>query len=366
LFLKGAALLASSWNALGANPPSAMRMAAPGKAVIGWAQPDIRDTEGTNSWDEFETAMAANHEGLKLIYQIVDYPTLDFNLDYQAGADKTLFVTLAAEKRAAQALAAEALDNLHRGNSDSAVKNVSTMLALVNETTNDRTVISELVRIAIAQIVMPVTWELLQSTNITEAQMTNIQGCWLRLEFIRPIENALLMERTTSGITIAEWRDSSSEFQKYFNRWESIEDSVQKVTMVDRLTIKTSGLMWRYWWSYPDESRLLKGDQVLLDTVRSLQTSYSFLPAERRQAAELQNLLFRTNEETQFLGDPRELDMHSMFSSSIPSLGRILDKVVKVEVAKQMVVTAIALDWVWPRLATKDEIQAYYQKQLVS
>src|ERR1035438_9127484 len=35
VFLKGAALLAPSWNALGANPPSAMRMVAPGKAMVG-------------------------------------------------------------------------------------------------------------------------------------------------------------------------------------------------------------------------------------------------------------------------------------------------------------------------------------------
>src|SRR3982751_533532 len=42
---------------LESNSPVCMRMAAPGQALIGWAQPDVRD-DHTNSWEEMMEAAA--------------------------------------------------------------------------------------------------------------------------------------------------------------------------------------------------------------------------------------------------------------------------------------------------------------------
>jgi hypothetical protein len=53
-FLKAAALLDTNWNILGSNPPPVMHMVAPGKAMIGWRQPDIRCEVATNSWAEIQ------------------------------------------------------------------------------------------------------------------------------------------------------------------------------------------------------------------------------------------------------------------------------------------------------------------------
>jgi hypothetical protein len=71
-FLKAASLLDTNWNVLDSNPPPAMRMVAPGKAMIGFEQPDIRTTEGTNSWTEETAALAQDAKALPLLQQIIE------------------------------------------------------------------------------------------------------------------------------------------------------------------------------------------------------------------------------------------------------------------------------------------------------
>jgi len=343
IFLKAASLLNNNWNVLGSNPPPAMHMVAPGKAMIGWTQPEIRTKEGSNSWEEIEAALAEDNEALKLLSQIVDCPILDFNLNYKDGVDKIKILHLSPLKRSAQKLSAEAMNNLHREDTASATKNVSSMLALVNGASNDRVLISELVRIAIAQIAVPVAWEILQSTNITDEQLAALQRGWMNLNFIRGDENALVMERAIGEITLTKWRNSNSELQSYFNLMEQFADHDQKDTVFDKFKIKFKVSMWRHWWSYPDELRVLKGDQVLLETARSVETNYSFLTARLQQEDQLQTLFITTNEETVWFSNPKEMDMHLMLSASLRGLSAVFNKVMRVEVARQAVVTAIAL-----------------------
>ena len=200
------------------------------------------------------------------------------------------------------------------------------MLALVNGASNDRVVISELVRIAIAQIAVPATWEILQSTNVTEEALAALQHDWMSLEFIRGDENALAMERVISGITLTKWRNSSFELQNYFGSLENVEDTEQKDTIADKFNIKIKVFMWRYWWSYPDELRLMKGTQTLLEVARSAETNHSFLTARRQQEDRLQKLLTTTNEETVWFSNPKEIDMHLMLSASLRGLSAVFNR----------------------------------------
>jgi hypothetical protein len=343
IFLKAASLLDTNWNVLGSNPPPAMRMVASGKAMIGWAQLDISTQDGKNSWEQIEVALAEDSEAPKLLSQISDHPILDFNLDYKDGVEIIKILHLAPLKRSAQLLSAATVDDLHRGEVASAVKDVSRMLALVNGVSHDRVIISELVRIAIVAMAVPVTWEILQSTNVTDEQLATLQRDWMSLEFIRGDENALVMERVISEITLTKWRDSNSELQNYFDHMEMFEDSEQKETVSDKLNIKTKVFMWRYWWSYPDELRLLTGDQALLEATRSVETNYSFLTARLQQENKLQKLFITTNEEVVWFGNPKEMDMHLMLSASLHGLSAVFPRVMRVEAAKQTAITAIAL-----------------------
>jgi uncharacterized membrane protein YcjF (UPF0283 family) len=49
-----------------------MRMVAPGKAMIRWQQPDIRDIDGTNSWENVTAAVVQNAKAFALLQQIIE------------------------------------------------------------------------------------------------------------------------------------------------------------------------------------------------------------------------------------------------------------------------------------------------------
>src|SRR5208282_488640 len=94
-FSKAASLLDTSWNVLGSNPPPAMRMVAPGKAMIGPIQTEIRDGKAANSWEDIASVLAQENEALNLLRQITNGSTLDFGLVYSNGVDKIQFSHLA-------------------------------------------------------------------------------------------------------------------------------------------------------------------------------------------------------------------------------------------------------------------------------
>src|SRR5262249_22484613 len=93
------------------NAPTAMRMIAPGQAMVGWAQPDILD-RGLNSWEELEQSLA-DSKGLQALEQLIERPNLDFQLDYREGFS-LLLPHLAPMKGVAIKLSAVSMDALHR------------------------------------------------------------------------------------------------------------------------------------------------------------------------------------------------------------------------------------------------------------
>src|ERR1035437_8200230 len=66
--------------------PDAMKMVAPGKALIGWRQPEARGSDFTNCWEALTAEVAANQPALELLHLVLERPKLDFQLDYKRGA----------------------------------------------------------------------------------------------------------------------------------------------------------------------------------------------------------------------------------------------------------------------------------------
>jgi len=193
-----------------------MRMVAPGKAMVRWCQPDVRDIDGTNSWENVTKAVGQNSKAFALLQQIVAKPNFDFHVDYSPGVADLNFTNfyLSQCKRESQRLEAAVINDLHQGDTDSAVKNLRAMLALVKAMHDERLVISELVRIAMAQITLTANWEFLQSTNLTDEQLAELQQDWTSLDFIRGDENAMAMERVAEALANRSAEKNSREISQ--------------------------------------------------------------------------------------------------------------------------------------------------------
>jgi len=345
-FRRAAALIDADTHLDYTNYVYGMVMIAPGKAMVRWQQPDVRDSDVTNSWEAVDAAVSQNAQSFALLQQMLAKPNFDFHINYAEGVANLNFTNfyLPESKRAAQRLETAALCDLHRSETASAVENLRAMLALVKALRDERLVISELVRIAIANIALTVNWEVIQSTNVTDGQLAELQHDWNGLNFVQNDENALAMERAAGEITLTKWRSSNSELQNYFDRLEQFADPEKKDTAFDKFKIKAKVYEWRYWWSYPDELRLLKGYQAVLETTHFAETNYSLLALRSEQENKLQKVFITTNnDETVWFGDPKEMDMHLMLSDSLRGLSAVFGKVMRVETAKQVVTTAIGL-----------------------
>ena len=323
-----------------------MKMVAPGKAMVCWHQSDVRDRDGTNSWESVVAAVGQNAQSFALLRQIVDRPDFDFQINYDQVVADLNFTNfyLAVSKRAVQRLETAALCDLHQGNTASAVTNARAMLAIVKAMRNERLVISELVRIAIASISQGADWEILQSTNVTDEQLAELQNDWASLDFIRGQENALEMERVTQMITANRWRKSSSALRENLENWGDWGTMTNEATASGKVQIAIAAFKWRYWWSYPDELKLIGGYQIALETARRAETNYSLLSLVHEQENKIDKMGIDVNSGTSsFLIVFRKIDLHSLMSSAIFPLSAIFNRVMVAETTRQMAIAAIAL-----------------------
>ena len=357
----GAALVRSAISMLSSvqydytNQLDSMQMIAPGKAIVGWAQANIRDRYFTNTWDDVMAVNDAAQPGLELLKQAMNRPGLDFHPDYEQGA--TLKLPYLAQVTACAArLNTAVLCDLHRADATSATSNLCTLLALTQHMHDERTMISQQVRFSMAYIATKACWELLQSTNLTETELAGLQKSWEALEFVKSSENAVEMERNLMESSVAKMRNSRADFQTvmvfYGKSGErdspSADDSSEIFAEFIGAGIqkaKHAGLisMWRISWTYSDEQLALQNYQAILETLRSIETNRIFQPAN----SNLDNHLEAQNNPQGgyewILKGVDNLELHRLFSqdSGIPDY--FFGKIIAIETARQVVITAIAL-----------------------
>ena len=347
LFWKAVALFTTNGDMLATNQWANLHGVAPGKAIDYQAQPILRFEDGSNTWDQLQEAMRRNGEAFKLLAQITNGAIFDFNLQYAQRFEMKI-TNLVFEKITVYKLTAGAIFDLHDGDVAAAGKKLQTCLALVAGNADERTAISQLVRIAMAQIAVAGTWEFLQSSNLTDEPLAGLQNSWSQPEFIQAWERSLPVEREGDSTTVAAWQNSRSEFQHYFD----VQRQAMKSLGTDieggdsywnNQKLKIKIFLWRYWWSYPDQLRYLKGYEALADAAKFAETNGAYGTALQDQKSKLDRLGIsdlRSSFDSIFTG---RTDFHSMLSESIVTLANVTRKVMQVETARRVVITAIAL-----------------------
>jgi len=331
--------------------PDAMKMVSPGRAMIGWRQPDARGYDFTNSWDDFAAGIAAGRPALELLQQVLAKPRLDFHLDYQKGF-RMLLPHLAPMKHAAQKLEAAAIFDLHNGDPGAATTNILTMLGLVQKNAGEGLLISHLVRIAITAIAVTPTWELLQTTNATEAQLIAVQKGWEQMDFFSGATNAFVMERAYGIDMIQKMRASPEEFASILGSVSSMGSSGSSSSgwtwppdweaITERPRYAVGEAMWRSSWSYSDELRTLQSDSIILETLRTMQTNQSQFYKADYDAMQLRlSSLGITNAGEAFFRALKIPNLSEIFGDY--NMGSVVQKTIKMETARRVVVTAIAL-----------------------
>jgi hypothetical protein len=353
VFLRAAAQLAADTSLLETNFLVAMLPVVPGIALAGSQQTAAVGYGSTNSWAEIAAAVAQNQTALKLLQKVATHPAFDFHINYQKGLGDGMDFTnlhLIELKKAGRYLAAAAMLDLHGRDLDGAVSNQKAQLTLIYAMQKERYVVTDLVGMAMLSDAQRITWEILQATGITEAQLADLQNAWARVNYAKGEPEALAMERVTGEITLQQWRGSMPKIRHYLELKSAMRENMGLPEPADSLWehygTTAKAWLWQYWWSYPDELRSLKGFDVLLDTARFVVTNGGFQTALKTQEARLETL--------QITNVPQDIfsltfsfaaidDFHSLMSASILSLAGTTKRIMTAETARQMTITAIAL-----------------------
>jgi hypothetical protein len=326
------------------NLVSPMRMIAPGKAIVCFEQPEIRDDDFTNSWSNALAVVEADRPMTELLKQAVNYPIFDFYLDYNGdGRDARYYEPL---EWSVNRLSTEAMCDLHQGDPPSAVTNICVMLALINGERDDRQELFQISRIHLTWFAANANWALLQSSNVTDAELTILQREWERPEYIHSMENTLLMQRAWMDSEIAKVLASNDYFEKEMqpDDWSSVDwsdglgEGFNDLLYNAKLACSVS--MYRASWIYWDELHALKNRQLILEALRTVETNGVFNPAYNNMVKQLEasasdqphDLLVKLDDEGLY---------HSL--STYSSDFNLVSLTMGAEATRRMAITAIAL-----------------------
>ena len=352
-FLRAAALLEADNSLLHTDSCRVMLTTTPGHAFACSQLPEMRGYDSTNPWPALAQALFTNQAALVILLEFASHPALDFQIGYaHCLEDSTLFTNLhlVELRKSDKYLRAEIVYCLHDGNVARAMQYLGAELALVQAAQNHRLQISQWVRMAMVYGLQNACWEILQSPGVAEVQLAQLQNEWEQLDFIRSSSEATAMERTVGEIALGDWRHSTPEFEQYLNIGKNAREAMgmpdKSESLPARLSNQLQIFLWRYWWSYPDELRALKGYQVLLETSRQVETNGNFKFALARQEAGLKALQITNSPDVLaifFSALADTPDYHSMLSESVENLSSTVDKVLIAETTRQMTIAAIAL-----------------------
>ncbi len=331
-------------------PPSA-RFIRSGKLlfVIGqseWPHHSSGNNLQSNiTWITLSEELEKIRESLEDTRAALQKPAFDAALNYQAGFS-LLLPHLAPLKRVASFLSADAMNELHRGDVEKAMDDMQAILALTRCQQSEPLIISQLVRIAIANMGISVTWQALQAPGWTDPQLARLKDAWGSMEFITSMARSLEMERAMAVLTFADARHSTKAANALISGGFAPPSSTVSIKSFDDFFDLISNRLpdflrnvvyipiWQFAWSYQDELTYLQNSQLMIEAARQAAKQKSATaPAacSRKLEAKLQtmNSLERAR---------------LVFSvSGLSGLSRCVEKAVACETLRQLALTAIAL-----------------------
>jgi len=252
-------------------------------------------------------------------------------------------------KRAAQKLTAAAIMELHNRDDGAAATNILTLLDLVHKNAMEGLRFSHLVRLAMTALAVTPTWELLQTTNATDAQLAAVQKGWQQMDILGDAENTFVTDRAWGEQVIQKARATHAAYGEAIGLGSAISavsssgggGPADWQYFMDRARWTIEEAMWRSSWSYAEELYLLKNNQIILEAVRAMQTNRSGdYKAEYDAMAARSSKLVVPHEGGAFF---RALTIPDLSELWILDFSRSVEKDLRMKVGRDVVVTAIAL-----------------------
>ena len=322
-----------------------MRLTPLGHAIIGFREDQWVEDKVTNHWDSLATDLETNAATLNRIEAAMAKPVLNCEFDPTLGP-LARFPHLPVPKTLTQWFGPRIALGFHEGRTRETLADLITETELPRLLAADGIVISELVRVAIAAVARSDTWEALQAEGWTDDDLARLQRAWEDQRFAAPMVRAFEGERIFAQSSYQLMRDSNQQaaailFWTSDNLPEDERASWQRVirelpggaATVDFLKKELFCRLWRFAWI----------DQDQLHYLRYLQ-GLAALGREASRQKSLQKLQPLEDDLVLKFQNHGLYDRLRYFSEmSVGALSRSLNRTMKAETERSMVLAAIAI-----------------------
>ena len=274
--------------------PPRMKLTPFGRAVVGFREAEWVDDKTTYHWEDLAADLKANEPTLARIRAALGQPVLANQIDYSLGA-KMSFLHLMGAKSLTYWLGAGVQLALHEGRPGAALADLTCEIQLPRLLADDRLVISELVRVALAAIARTDTWEALQADGWEDADLARIQQAWESQAFATGMAHGLEGELVFGHTTFQQARESNQVavntiygMQQFLGDDSSQRPAWEQVVrelpggdgLAEFLKKQVYCRIWRFAWLDQAELRSLTGTHRLLVLCRQAAANKSLAQVE--------------------------------------------------------------------------------------
>ena len=177
-------------------------------------------------------ALSKYDSTIEELRQASQLPYSRFPLNYDTECPATILLPhLAAFKRCAQLLQLRSIAELQAGQPEKALADVALALRLIESIRTEPFIISQLVRIALLQMVLQPVWEGLAERKWSDAQLVELDAELAKLEFVADYDFSLRGERGMNDGLIEYLRHAPNRFKDLISYDSGNESSENKPRM---------------------------------------------------------------------------------------------------------------------------------------
>jgi hypothetical protein len=315
-----------------------MLLETPGRVVVVWAGGQLKRSTPPSSnapslsWDELSADMSSAAELLAELRAELEHPPRHFGWNYTNPFNATVRNPFVQKRVAAQFLAVDTLAALHERQLPRAQADLHALTQLAQVHRGDLTLVSAMIRVAIAGLALSSTWQALPAEGWDESSLAALQRDWEALDLVQALETGLVGERIFGQQAFKLVREAELGQQRSML---SFGTTAAGGSIKDKLVGK--GMMV-YWRGHADEDELLhlQYSQARIESLRCVKTNAPGVMVLRETRSQ-------SDQFTETLTRPLSKYRYLFTASATPNSGRAIETALRCETQRRMTITVIAL-----------------------
>lgn len=305
-----------------------------GQAEVAWAQPQVRTFGGPNAatWEIFSAQFESSADALQDIRDAAQVPPRYFFNDPTNFSNRATgpFVQL---RTAAEWLMGDAIAVLHAGQVDRAQADLHALTQLAQFHRDDLTLVSQMIRTAIAGVGLATTWEALQARGWSEEKLAALQQDWEAVDLVDVFEKGMIGERAFGEAFFGYLRSLRPRQRAAAVRFGNTSGRRSAADYLNELVVMP---LWAA-NSEADELFYLRHLQNSLDAFRQLQQGTPWPVVSQQIQTNLDGF-------EAVISNPMTRYRHLVSGIALPNYIRAGSNCIRNETQRRLTITAIALE----------------------